>query len=133
MDGGFYGLERDGEGVDMPADSETAEIGGAFAATIEMLVEQGYTPEQARRIAAGHEAPQPRTGHFRPGSVPDGIPPGPMVWDEPSLDEVDGRLLWVLRKAGDEWGPLGVALTAAELLDDNARQVLIRKLTKHDD
>jgi hypothetical protein len=56
-----------------------------------------------------------------------------MVWDEPSLDEIDGRLLWLLRKAGDEWGPLGVALTAADLLPPPARRTLIYELTKHDD
>ena len=33
------------------------------------------------------------------------------------IQEVDGRLLWLLRKAGEEWGPLGVALAAARLTD----------------
>ena len=107
--------------------------GTAFAATIEMLVEQGHTYGQARRIAAGHEAPQPRTGHFQPGSVPDGIPPGPMIWDDEEslrLAHVDARLIWLLRKASEEWGSLGVALTAADMLPPYARTTLIRKLTK---
>ncbi len=29
----------------------------------------------------------------------------------------DERLLWLLRKAGEEWGALGVALVAASLTD----------------
>lgn len=33
----------------------------------------------------------------------------------PSLEETDPRLLDVLRRAGDEWGPAGVARAAAML------------------
>jgi len=31
------------------------------------------------------------------------------------MDEIDERLLWLLRRAGDEWGPAGVAKAAARL------------------
>lgn len=31
------------------------------------------------------------------------------------LTDVDDRLAWLLRKAADEWGPTGVAQTAAKL------------------
>jgi hypothetical protein len=34
--------------------------------------------------------------------------------------EIDARLLWLLRRAGEEWGPLGVALAAARLTDPAA-------------
>jgi hypothetical protein len=33
-----------------------------------------------------------------------------------SLDEIDSRLLWVLRAAGREWGPRGVAEAATMLI-----------------
>jgi hypothetical protein len=33
----------------------------------------------------------------------------------PALEDVDGRLLWLLRKASDEWGVSGVARVAALL------------------
>jgi len=36
------------------------------------------------------------------------------------LAPTDERLLWLLRRAGDEWGPLGVALTASLLSDPQA-------------
>jgi hypothetical protein len=58
---------------------------------------------------------------------------GPVSAGLRSRYEIDGRLLWLLRKAGDEWGPLGVALTAADLLPPPARRTLIYELTKHDD
>lgn len=32
----------------------------------------------------------------------------------------DPTLLWLLRRAGDEWGPMGVALTAVSLTDERA-------------
>jgi hypothetical protein len=45
--------------------------------------------------------------------VPDLIPePGPEF-----LSHTDDRLLWLLGKAGDEWGRLGVALAAAHMSD----------------
>lgn len=49
------------------------------------------------------------------------MPDQPPTQDRELLDlaETDDRLLWVLRRAGDEWGPLGVALTAALLSDPN--------------
>src|SRR5690625_4894707 len=39
----------------------------------------------------------------------------PSVTDSARADEVYERLLWLLRRAGDEWGPLGVAKVAASL------------------
>lgn len=33
------------------------------------------------------------------------------------IEEMDERLLWLLRKAGEEWGPRGVALAAARLME----------------
>lgn len=33
-----------------------------------------------------------------------------------TLDEIDPRLVWLLRAAGNEWGPLGVARAAAQLV-----------------
>lgn len=38
----------------------------------------------------------------------------------PGLHELDPRLVEQLRRAGDEWGPLGVALAAAQLTDPQA-------------
>lgn len=32
-----------------------------------------------------------------------------------NMDEIDLTLQWLLRRAGDEWGPLGVARAAARL------------------
>ena len=43
-----------------------------------------------------------------------------------NLDEISLELLAVLRKAGDEWGPMGVALAAAALTD---RDALVKRLT----
>lgn len=45
----------------------------------------------------------------------------------PTLDETDPRLVALLREAGREWGPLGVALTAAALTDPAA---LVDRLTR---
>lgn len=36
----------------------------------------------------------------------------------PALDETDPRLVWLLRAAGDEWGPLGVARAATQLAEE---------------
>lgn len=32
------------------------------------------------------------------------------------LEDIDERLLWMLRRCGDEWGPMGVAQAAASLV-----------------
>ncbi len=40
-----------------------------------------------------------------------------MTEEHRQVEHVDPTLLWLLRRAGDEWGPLGVALTAAHLSD----------------
>lgn len=37
--------------------------------------------------------------------------------DGPTLEETDPRLVSLLREAGGEWGPLGVARTAAKLVE----------------
>jgi hypothetical protein len=56
-------------------------------------------------------------------------------WRQPAPDpaqtadtrEVSGCLMWLLRRAGDEWGPMGVALAAASLTDKDA---LIARLSE---
>lgn len=40
----------------------------------------------------------------------------------PGLDETDPTLLWLLRRAGDEWGPRGVARAAALLAAADAAE-----------
>lgn len=42
------------------------------------------------------------------------------------VTSIDSRLLWLLRRAGEEWGALGVALAAARLTDP---AVVVRRLT----
>jgi len=42
------------------------------------------------------------------------------------VHDTDPTLLWLLRRAGESWGPLGVALVAARMTDP---EVLIAHLT----
>lgn len=49
----------------------------------------------------------------------------PVTPTMPSLDETSASLLWALRRLGEEYGPMGVALTAAQLVGtDLVRQRL---------
>ena len=45
--------------------------------------------------------------------VPDTPDPEP----GPDLTDIDPTLLWLLRRAGDEWGPAGVARAATKLAE----------------
>lgn len=45
------------------------------------------------------------------------LPPPDWAPVEPAGPDTDPRLLDLLKTAGDEWGPLGVALAAAQLTD----------------
>jgi len=40
------------------------------------------------------------------------------------IKDVDPTLLWLLRRAGDEWGPLGVAKVAARMAGHHVEQGL---------
>lgn len=46
------------------------------------------------------------------------------------IDNVDPTLLWLLRRAGDEWGPLGAALAAARMTEP---RVLVDRLREDHD
>ena len=47
---------------------------------------------------------------------------GSIMTNGPEINDIDERLLWLLRRAGDEWGPLGVALAAQRLVDAAAER-----------
>lgn len=47
----------------------------------------------------------------------------------PSLEDTDPELVELLRDAGDRWGPLGVAITAAALTDPNVLLAHLRSRT----